>query len=130
MIQTFERMRELFPVLNKRVVTDAMVRRACGDLETDLYYQPLALDGYFVPKSVSPSGRLRVYVTRTSQSSIEKKNILLMALGGDDFRDIVSGNCSSPSPECGFLIETPPNKIRLELVSSPGTYKLFVWGSL
>lgn len=62
MIQTFQRMRELFPVLNRRAVTDAMVRRACKRLDTLLFYQPLRLDGYFVPASVSASGQQEIYV--------------------------------------------------------------------
>lgn len=55
-------MRELFPVLNERVITEPMVRRACKKLATDIFYRPLNLDGYFVPQSISLSGKQEIYI--------------------------------------------------------------------
>lgn len=53
-------MREIFPVLNKRIITESMVRKACARLDTSLFYRPLNLDGYFVPKSIA--GRQEIYI--------------------------------------------------------------------
>lgn len=55
-------MREIFPLLNKRCITEEMVLGACKKLDTLIFFFPLNLDGYFVPISVSPSGKQEIYV--------------------------------------------------------------------
>lgn len=62
MIQTFHKMREIFPLLNKRAITEEMVQRAAKALDTHIFYLPLNLDGYFVPRSVAPSGKQEIYI--------------------------------------------------------------------
>lgn len=71
MISTFQRMRELFPELNRYSVTEKMVRRASRSLDTPIFYEPLNLDGYFIPASISLTGKQAIYLN--SKATIERQ---------------------------------------------------------
>jgi hypothetical protein len=62
MVTTYQRLKELFPSLNRRRITWRMVQRAARKLDAPLFCRPLKLDGYFVPAGASLSGRPEIYV--------------------------------------------------------------------
>jgi hypothetical protein len=62
MILIYERMKNLLPSLNRRRITWRMIVRAVNKLGAKLFCLPLRLDGYFVPSSISESGKPEIYI--------------------------------------------------------------------
>lgn len=67
----FDRMKILFPSLNKKRITWLMVVRAVNKLEAKLFCLPLRLDGYFIPAGISVSGKSEIYVNSKLPENIQ-----------------------------------------------------------
>jgi hypothetical protein len=59
---TFDKMKTIFPCLNRMPVSDRQVYRAFRKFRADVFYMPLRNNGYFIPSDKSLSGKLEIYI--------------------------------------------------------------------
>lgn len=67
----YGKLRELLPSLNRRRITWRMIQRANRKLGALLFNIPLQLDGYFVPASLSESGKPEIYINSNLSEDLQ-----------------------------------------------------------
>lgn len=103
-----------------------------------IYKATVKSETMLVQSALIPTGKyrqLRVFVKRISTPrqmylrpdgtySLEGMTVILQ--GSGDFDDLVMGSCSN-TWGCSFVVDIPSDSVRLQ-ISSPGTFRIFVWG--